>query len=97
MCDNDIWDLAQLPKGVKFIGCKWIRKIKRNFNGNIKRYKVCLVTKRFTQWGDIACKENFSLVSLKDSFITIMSLVAHFELDLHQNNVKTAFVNEFIK
>ena len=24
MKDNGVWDLVQLPKGVKPIGCKWI-------------------------------------------------------------------------
>ena len=38
----------------------------------------------------------FSPVSLKDSFRTIMALVAHFDLKLHQMVVKTAFLNEEI-
>jgi Reverse transcriptase (RNA-dependent DNA polymerase) len=32
-------------------------------------------------------------VSTKDSFRIIMALVAHFDLELHQMNVKTAFLN----
>jgi Reverse transcriptase (RNA-dependent DNA polymerase) len=32
-------------------------------------------------------------VSTKDSFRIIMTLVAHFDLDLHQMDVKTAFLN----
>ncbi|RDY06843.1 hypothetical protein CR513_09114, partial [Mucuna pruriens] len=30
MQDNDIWDLIELPKGVKPIVCKWIFKIKKD-------------------------------------------------------------------
>ena len=26
MRDNDVWDLVELPEGVKPIGCKWIFK-----------------------------------------------------------------------
>ena len=30
---------------------------------------------------------------MKDSFRIIMTLVAHFDLKLHQMNIKTAFLN----
>ena len=35
----------------------------------------------------------FSLVSCKDSFRIIMVLMAHYDLELHQMDVKTAFLN----
>ena len=80
-----------MPKGSKPIGCKWIFKTKRDSNGNDKRYKTRLVAKGFTQKEDIDYKETFSLVSTKNSFRTIMALVAHFDLELHQMDVKTGF------
>ena len=67
--------------------------MKRDSNGNVKRYKSCLVTKGFTQKEGIDYKETFSPVSTKDSFRTIMALVAHFDLELHQMDVKTTFLN----
>ena len=93
MKDNDVWDLVELPKGVKPIGCKWIFKTKRDSKGNIERYKARLVAKGFTQKEGIDYKETFSPVSSKDSFRTIMALVAHLDLELHQMDVKTAFLN----
>ena len=38
--------------------------------------------------------ETFSLVSCKDSFKIIMALVAHYDLELHQMDVKMVFLNE---
>jgi len=96
MRDNDAWDLVELPEGVKPIDCKWIFKTKRDSMGNIERYKVRLVAKGFTQRGGIDHIEIFSPVSSKDSFRTIMTLVAHFYLKLHQMDVKTTFLNEDI-
>ena len=61
--------------------------------GNVKRYKARLVAKGFTQNEGIDFTETFSPVSSKDSFRTIMALVAHFDLELHQMDVKTAFLN----
>lgn len=41
----------------------------------------------------IGYHETFSPVSKKDSFRIIMVLVAHFDLELHQMDVKTTFLN----
>ncbi|RDY11445.1 hypothetical protein CR513_03890, partial [Mucuna pruriens] len=51
--------------------------------GNIERYKARLVAKDFTQKEGIDYKEIFYPVSSKDSFQTIMALVAHFDLKLY--------------
>ena len=93
MAHNDVWDLDKLPEGVKAIGCKWVYKTKKDSLGNIERYKARLVAKGFTQKEGINYNETFSPVSKKDSFRIIMALVAHFNLELHQMDVKTAFLN----
>ena len=93
MYDNKVWDIVPLPEGVKPVGCKWIFKTKRDSEGNVERYKARLVAKGFTQKEGIDFTETFSPVSMKDSFRIIMALVAHFDLELHQMDVKTAFLN----
>ena len=93
MKDNDVWDLVPLAEGVKPIGCKWIFKTKRGSKGDVERYKARFVAKGYTQKEGIDYKETFSPVSSKDSFRTIMALVAHFDLELHHMDVKTAFLN----
>ena len=62
----------------------------------MERYKARLVAKGFTQKEGIDFTETFSPVSMKDSFRIIMALVAHFDLELHQMDVKTAFLNDDI-
>ena len=51
------------------------------------------MAKGYTQKEGIDFKETFSPVSSKDSFRTIMALVAHYDLELHQMDVTTAFLN----
>ena len=69
-------------------------KTKKDLLGNIERYKARLVTKGFTQKERIDYKETFSLVSKKDSFRIIMTLVAHFDLELQQMDVTMTFSME---
>jgi len=90
---NKVWDLVQLPESSKRIGCRWVFKTKRDSNGNIERYKARLVAKGYTKKGGIDYKETFSPVSKKDSLRIVLALVAHYDLELHQMDVKTAFLN----
>ena len=51
------------------------------------------MAKGFTQKEDIDYQETFSHISQKDSLRIILALVAHYDLELHQMDVKTAFLN----
>jgi hypothetical protein len=51
------------------------------------------VTKYFTQREVINYSETFSPLSCKDYLRIIMALVAHYDLELHQMDVKTSFLN----
>ena len=48
MASNQVWDLVELPKGVKAIGCRLAFKTKKDSQDNIKRHKARLVVKGFT-------------------------------------------------
>ena len=82
-----------MPPGHKSVGCKWVFKTKRDCKGNIERHKAQLVAKGFNQKEGIDYTETFSPVSRKDSLRIIMALVAHYDLELHQMDVKTVFLN----
>jgi hypothetical protein len=51
------------------------------------------VAKVFTQREVIDYTETFSPISCKDSLRIIMVLVAHYNLELHQMDVKMTFLN----
>ncbi|RDX96313.1 hypothetical protein CR513_21029, partial [Mucuna pruriens] len=60
--------------------------------GNVERHKAKLVAKGFTQREGINYIEIFSYIK-ESSLRAIMILVAHFDFELHQMNVKTTFLN----
>ena len=91
MASNRFWDLVELHDGIKAIGCKCVFKTKDSL-GNIERHKARLVGKGFNQREGIDYTKTFSPVSKKDYLRIIMALVAHFDFDLHQMDVKTSFL-----
>ncbi|KAK8944290.1 hypothetical protein KSP39_PZI008184 [Platanthera zijinensis] len=91
---NKVWELVELPEGCRPIGSKWVFKTKKDSKDKVERFKARLVAKGFTQREGIDYHETFSPVSSKDSFRVIMALVAHYDLGLHQMDVKTTFLND---
>ena len=93
MNTNGVWDLKIILKGAKTVGCKWVYKTKYDSKENVERFKARLVAKGFMQREGIDYNKTFSPVSCKDSFRIIMALVAHYDLELHQMDIKTTFLN----
>ena len=91
---NKTWDLVELPKGRKAIGCKWVYAKKDGINNaSSVRFKARLVAKGYAQKEGIDYNEIFSLVVKHSSIRILLALVAQFDLELVQLDVKTAFLH----
>ena len=90
---NDTWKLVELPPGKNVVGCKWIFKLKRNADGSISRYKARLVTQGHTQEAGLEYDEVFAPVARYTSIRTVLAMSNALDLELHQMDVKTAFLN----
>ena len=93
MYSNQVWELVDLPEGVKPIGCKWIYKRKRGADGKVETYKARLVAKGYTQKEGIDYEETFSPVAMLKSIRILLSIAAHLDYEIWQMDVKTAFLN----
>jgi len=82
------------PKGQKVIGCKWVFKKKDGSPGvDATRYKTRLVAKGFNQREGIDFNKVFSPVVKHSSIRVLLAIVATFDLELEQLDVKTTFLH----
>jgi hypothetical protein len=91
---NDVCDLVEISDRAKRVGYNWVYKTKYDFKGKIERFKARLVAKGFTQGEGINFIETFLPISKKGPFRISMTLVAYYDLELHQIDIKTAFLND---
>ena len=90
---NETWELVDLPSGKNIVGSKWIFKHKRDANGNINRFKARLVAQGYSQEYGLDYDEVFAPVAKYNSIRTILAIANELDLEVHQMDVKTAFLN----
>ena len=56
---NKIWELVELPKDRKIVGCKWVFKLKKCVDSKVERYKARLIVKGYSWMEGIDSHENF--------------------------------------
>ena len=93
MYDNQVWTLIDAPEGIKTIGCKWVFKRKTDMDGKLHTYKARLVAKGFKQTHGIDYDETFSPVAMLKSIRILIAIVAYYDYEIWQMDVKTAFLN----
>lgn len=93
LAKNKTWDLVELLESKKVVGCKWVYKLKKGADDTVLKYKAKLVAKGFSQKAGIDFHEIFSPVVKLVSIRILLALVALYDLELEQLDVKTAFLH----
>ena len=76
---------------------KWVYRVKRGPQGEILRYKARWVVRGFQQREGIDYAENFASVVKPMSYKAIFALAAAKNWEVHQMDVKTAFLYGLIE
>ena len=97
MYENKVWTLMDSPDVRQAIENKWIFKKKTNADGNVTVYKARLVAKGFWQVQGVDYDETFSHVAMLKFVRIMLAITAFYDYEIWQMDVKTAFLNGFIK
>ncbi|KAJ9547539.1 hypothetical protein OSB04_020082 [Centaurea solstitialis] len=93
---NKTWELADLPKGKRSIGSKWIFKRKYHPDGSISAYKARLVAKGYRQREGIDYFDTYAPVARISFIRTLIAISALKGLYIHKMDVKTDFLNGYL-
>lgn len=80
---NETWDLIQLPRGKRVIGCKWVYKKKPTVTEKEReKFKARLVLKGYSQRKGIDYDEIFSLFVRYTYIKAVLALLANKNMHL---------------
>ena len=91
--DSGTWELTDAPPGANVVGSKWVFRLKRDAAGHIVRYKARLVAQGFSQVEGVDYFDTYAPVAKLASLCTILALAARLDLELHQVDIKGAYLN----
>ena len=90
---NATWELTLLPKNRQSVGCKRLFSTKCDGSSNVVSYKERLVAKGYSQVAGVDFNETFATVAKFSTIRCILVLGVVMDLEMHQMDVKTAFLN----
>ncbi|XP_070046624.1 uncharacterized protein [Nicotiana tomentosiformis] len=94
---NSVWNLVPRPAGRTVIGTRLVFKNKLDEFGNTTRNKARLVVQGYNQEEGIDYDETFALVVRMEAIRLLIAFASHMEFKLFQMDVKSAFLNGFLK
>ena len=82
------WKLVPPSEGKNIVGSRQVLKVKRNEDGSIDRFKARLVAQGYSQVKGVDYEKVFYT-----SVRSLLALANAQDLEIHQMDVKTAFLN----
>lgn len=82
--------MMEFPPGKKTIGCKWVYKVKYNYDGSLEWYNARLVAKGYKQVEGIYFNGTFSPIVKMTTIRTLHALAATYSWDICHMDVNNA-------
>ena len=93
---NYVWDIVPRIERKSVVTSKWLYKIKHAANGGIEKFKARFVARGFSQVEGVDYDETFAPVAIFSSIRAVIYVAAEMGWKIHQMDVKTAFLNDFL-
>ncbi|MBW0560427.1 hypothetical protein O181_100142, partial [Austropuccinia psidii MF-1] len=88
-----VWEVIELDPLLKLVGTTWVFKIKKDHLGQVTEYKARLCAQGFTQSAGIDFNQTYAPTGRLNSLRTLIAFAAAKNLDFHQIDIKSAFLN----
>ena len=85
------------PPGANILDCRWVYAEKRGLDGKGIIYKARVVAKGYTQIPGVDYDETYAPTMHKSTFRTLLALAAYHDMEIHQMDVKAAFLHGELK
>jgi len=90
---HEVMEYVERPRGHKVIPVHWIFSVKTDAHGNVMRFKARLVAQGCRQIPGVDVDEVFAPTSSYGSRRTLLATAAAKNMEIHQVDIKTAFLN----
>jgi len=100
LMENKCWELVPRPRDANVVSCRWLYKTKeeQTKEGTLgSRRKSRLVARGFSQVEGVDYSETYAPVAKLTSIRVLLDIVAELDLELHQMDAITAFLNGILK
>jgi len=94
---NEVWELIPRNESLQVIRTKWVFRNKMDEDGNITKNKARLVAKGYRQEEGIDYDETYAPVARLEAIRLFPAYASIMKFKLYQMDVKSAFLNGFIK
>ncbi|KAL0291057.1 UNVERIFIED_CONTAM: Retrovirus-related Pol polyprotein from transposon TNT 1-94 [Sesamum calycinum] len=89
------WEIVELPKGTKPIGCKWVYKVKLKQDGSVEN-KARLVVKGYNQVKEVDYFDRFSPIAKTVTVRLVFAVALSLDWPVHQVDINNTFLHGFL-
>lgn len=87
------WRLKWAPPDANIVSCRWVFHAKKDMARNVYRYHAHLVACGFSQVPEVDFFDTYAPVAKMVSIRTLLTFAARHDLDVHQVDIKSAYLN----